>query len=141
MREPSDTSLIEAEEYDLNTKRMWVCLYIFERISHGYSDSMVLHAANIIINTVNKSESKFGIELVEELYKEDYFERLLRNIVPFQFKIDLLSGELVKINSFNVSCMKTSISVVFNLVQIYISNKSRHENNNDEESDNSKEED
>lgn len=41
---------------------------------------------------------------------------------------------------FNVSCMKTSISVVFNLVQIYISNKSRNENN-DNESDNSKDED
>lgn len=33
--------------------------------------------------------------------------------------------------------MKTSISVVFNLVQIYISNKARTENN-DNESDNSK---
>jgi len=33
--------------------------------------------------------------------------------------------------------MKTSISVVFNLVQIYISNKARNDNN-DNESDNSK---
>lgn len=62
-----ENAALTAEENDLNAKRMFVCLYIFERIAHGYSDSMILHAANIIINTVNKSESKFGLELVEEL--------------------------------------------------------------------------
>lgn len=40
------------------------------------------------------------------------------------------------IKEFNVACMKTSISVVFNLVQIYIANKARNENDN--ESDTSK---
>eukprot|EP00801_Mesodinium_rubrum_P000724 Mrub_00724.p1 GENE.Mrub_00724~~Mrub_00724.p1 ORF type:complete len:569 (-),score=103.49 Mrub_00724:40-1746(-) len=126
------------EETDLNNKRMYVCLYIFERIAHAYTDSMVLHAANIIINTVNKLDSKFGLELVEELYKEEYFEKLLRNVIPFKYELNTQTDEITEIKEFNVSCMKTSVSVVFNLVQIYISNKSRNENN-DADSDNSKE--
>jgi len=67
LKETPENAALTAEENELNTKRMFICLYIFERIAHGYSDSMILHAANIIINTVNKSASKFGLEQVEEL--------------------------------------------------------------------------
>lgn len=67
LKDTQENAALTAEENDINNKRMFICLYIFERIAHGYSDSMILHAANIIINTVNKSESKFGLELVEEL--------------------------------------------------------------------------
>lgn len=113
----SDVNLFgNNEEVVLNKQRLEMCLYIFGRINHEFGDSMILHAANIMINTINKVESKFSMDLVEELLKDLYFERLLRNIIPFRYKIQ--DDTLLEIKEFSVACMKTSISVVFNLIQI-----------------------
>jgi len=49
-----------SEEHSIAQKRLWLCVYIFNKIDHQESDSCILHAANIMINTINKSDCNFS---------------------------------------------------------------------------------